>query len=304
MIRLFLCAIVLGGFASQTAAGPLHNAARDGDVEQVKSLITSGEDVNKRNRNLGWPLHQAALNDYTEIAELLIAAGADVNVEHRIFGSPLLAAAQKGSVGVAALLLESGANTDFRTANGSTPLHIAASGGYPVIVELLVASGADVNARTARPNAERGDYAPIHSAGVNGHFDVVALLRSLGATSPLVEPIASLLTTAVAEAGRAAFGERGDASRCRGCHSVSGGDTEPLRGPNLQGVVGRDKASAEDYEYSEALVRLGGVWTVAELNAFIAGPLDYAPGAKMEFWGVADPAERANIITYLQTASE
>ena len=54
----------------------------------------------------------------------------------------------------------------------------------------------------------------------------------------------------------------------------------------------------------EALVRLGGVWTVAELNAFIAGPLDYAPGSGMEFWGVSDPTERANIIAYLMIASE
>lgn len=83
MNKYLLCAVTLGTFVSHAAAGPLHNATRDGNVDQVKLLIASGEDVNKRDRTLGWPLHQAALNDSVEIAELLIAAGADVNVEHR-----------------------------------------------------------------------------------------------------------------------------------------------------------------------------------------------------------------------------
>ena len=305
MIKLLSCAIVLGGLASQAVAGALHNAARDGDVEQVKSLIADGEDVNKRDRNLGWPLHQAALNNHVEIAEILLDAGADVNVKHRIFGTPLLAASQRGSAGVATVLLAHGADLEARSATvGETALHLAAASGNADLVAALVAAGADINARTTRPRADRGNYAPIHSAGLKGHSDIVALLRSLGATVPPVEPIAALLASADAEAGKVAFGKPGNFERCGGCHSVSGSDANRNWGPNLQGVVGRDKASDEGYEYSEALKQLGGVWTVAELNAFIAGPLDYAPGSRMQFWGISDPTERANIIAYLSIASE
>jgi cytochrome c2 len=305
MNKLYLIAFIVGISASQVIAGPLHNAARDGNLEKVQSLIASGEDVNKRDRNLGWPLHQAALNDFVEIAELLIAAGADVNVEHRIFGAPLNAAAQRGSVAVGVVLLANGAKTDTRVTDGSTPLHAAASGGHVAFVELLVAGGADVNARTTRPQAYYGDYRAVHSAGLSGHFDIVALLRSFGTASITVEPVASLLASADAAAGKEILVGTIEEWHCGMCHSIDAGDPVQKIGPHLQGVVGRAKASVGDYDYSEALKRLGGIWTTAELNAFIAAPLDYAPGTKMHHVGVADPAARANIIAFLlQMASE
>ena len=161
-------------------AGPLHNAARDGDVIQVKTLVAEGEDINKRNRSLGWPLHQAALNGSVEIAEILVAAGADVNVNHKIFGSPLHAAAQKGSFGVAAMLLENGADPNSRFSDGSTPLHYAASRGHPAIIELLVVNGADIGAITAKAdNDYYSNFTALHSAGREGQFDMVSLLQSL-----------------------------------------------------------------------------------------------------------------------------
>lgn len=299
MTKLLFFAFMLGALASHATAGPLHNAARDGDIEQVKSLISSGEDVNKRDRNLGWPLHQAALNDFVEIAELLIAAGADVNVEHRIFGAPLNAAAQRGSVAVAVVLLANGAKTDTRVFDGSTPLHAAASGGHVAVVELLVAGGADVNARTTRAEAQYGDYRAVHSAGLSGHFDIVALLRSFGTAGITIEPVAGLLASADAAAGKEVLVGRLEEWHCGNCHSIDAGDPEKKIGPHLQGVVNRAKASVGDYDYSEALKRLGGIWTTAELNAFIAAPLDYAPGTSMFRAGVADPAARANIIAFL-----
>jgi cytochrome c2 len=305
MTRLLLFAFVFAVSATHAVAGPLHNAARDGDVEQVGSLIASGEDVNKRNRMLGWPIHQAALNDYVGIAEMLIAAGADVNVEHKIFGTPLHTAAQKGSFGVAALLLENGADPNSRYGDGSTPLHFAAGRGHAALVELLVVNGADIAAKTTRLQFERGDYTALHSAGREDHFDIVALLQSLQARDAPDQPISALLAVADVEAGRVTFENRYAQGHCGGCHSISDDVTATsMRGPHLQGIVGRPKASIVGFEYSDALKRLGGVWTTIELNAFIAGAQDYAPGAIMEFWGVADPVERANIIAYLQAASE
>jgi cytochrome c2 len=246
------------------------------------------------------------LNDYVEIAEILIAAGAGVNVEHKIFGTPLHAAAQKGSFDVAALLLENGANPNSRySSDGSTPLHFAAGRGNAAVVELLVVNGADIAAKTNGPNPARGDYTALHSAGREGHVDVVALLLSLQLSETPDQPISALLAVADVEAGRvAAFGRPdGASSRCVNCHSIRE-DAPPLNGPPLHGIVGRPKASIVGFEYSDALKRLGGVWTATELNAFLAGALDYAPGTKMAAWGVADPVERANIIAFLQSLSE
>jgi cytochrome c len=302
MIRLLLCAIVLGGFASQAVAGPLHNAARDGDVEQVKSLIASGEDVNKRDRNLGWPLHQAAISNDIDIAELLIAEGADVDAEHRFLGTPLYAAALKGSVEVAAILLANGANpnpalsTD-RLAILKTPLHVAAEIGDVGFVELLVANDADVNARSGRPQEERFDFAPIHSAGVGGHPNIVALLRALGAAGPVVEPISDLLVNADPSRGEQIFAS--PQSCANKCHTIGKGVLDHKTGPNLWGVVGRKKASIEGFEYSEALKQLGGTWTVAELNAYIASAVDYLPGTTMLNTGMPDAGDRADLIAFL-----
>ena len=112
------------------------------------------------------------------------------------------------------------------------------------------------------------------------------------------------LASADAAAGKKALVGRVENRHCGACHSIDAGDPQQKNGPHLQGVLGRSKASVGDYDYSEALKRLGGIWTTAELNAFIAAPLDYAPGTRMFHVGVADPAERANIIAYLlQTAA-
>jgi ankyrin repeat protein len=257
MKRLVVCLFTFAFFHTVAVAGPLHKAAKDGDVDQVKSLIAEGEDANKRDRSLGWPLHQAALNDYVEIAETLIAAGADVNVEHKIFGTPLHAAAQKGSFGVAALLLENGADPNSRFGDGSTPLHFAASRRHIAMIELLVVNGADIAAKTARPDRRWVDYTAIHSAGREGYFDIVALLQSLQARGAPDQPISALLAAADVEAGRVSFETKKSRSwRCAGsCHSINE-DAPPLNGPPLHGIVGRPKASIVGFEYSGALKRL------------------------------------------------
>ena len=304
MIKLLTCVIVLVGLTPQAVAGLLHDAARDGDVEAVKTLIAEGEDINKRDRFLGWPLHQAALNDFVEIAGLLIEAGADVNVEHRIFGTPLHAAAQRGSTDTAQLLLNAGATPDKQRSDGFTALHLAAAAGNADLVDALVSAGADINARRVRKENYTGRNLATHEAGLNGHFEIVALLRSLGIAGADVEPINHLLEDADPVAGEAAFHAHDGELGCRSCHTIEAGDARRTFGPDLAGIVGRKKAGVSDYEYSEALKRLGGIWTKSELNVFIAATLDYAPGSSMDYDGISDAKKRANIIAYLDSISQ
>ena len=48
---------------------------------------------------------------------------------------------------------------------------------------------------------------------------------------------------------------------------------EPNRvGPNLYGVVGRDRASVPGFNYSAAMKAKAGKWTIEELNAFLINP--------------------------------
>ena len=299
MTKLLLSACVLAALASHAVAGPLHDAVKAGDIEQVKLLIAQGEDVNQGEYPGGTPLHQAALWGTAEMAELLLAEGAEVNFEVLILGTPLKTAALKGNEAVAIVLIAHGADVEAGGANGTTPLHAAAEGGHASIVELLIENGADVNARSPE-TSQSYEHAPVHSAGLNGHFDIVDLLRAYGARGPAIEPVADLLASAASSEGEEVFNHA-----CRICHSVEEGG--PARaGPNLWGVLGRKKASFEGFTYSRAFGRLVGTWTLAEFNGFIAAPLDYVPGTNMnvQIARVKDPTQRANLIAYLRQNSD
>jgi hypothetical protein len=58
---------------------PLHDAAKKGDIEEVKRLITKGYDVNAKDINGNTPLHDASYEGNKILVDLLIANGADVN---------------------------------------------------------------------------------------------------------------------------------------------------------------------------------------------------------------------------------
>ncbi len=96
------------------------------------------------------------------------------------------------------------------------------------------------------------------------------------------------------DAGRAAF------AICAACHSAAA-DAPPLIGPTLNGIVGRDIASIQDFAYTPALEGLSGAWSEAALDAFLAAPTRYAPGTSMGLVGIENPTERAAIIVYLRT---
>lgn len=91
--------------------------------------------------------------------------------------------------------------------------------------------------------------------------------------------------------------------KCTSCHSFDRGGRNKV-GPNLWGIVGATKASKEGFHYSDAIAGLGGEWGYDELFAFLARPKDFAPGTKMTFAGVKDPADRADLLAFLRTLSD
>jgi mannose-6-phosphate isomerase-like protein (cupin superfamily) len=175
-------ALLAGGLPA--LAGPLHEAAETGDIDQVKQAIAEGADVNQADYASRLPLYLAASKGHAAIAVLLIEKGADVSMEYPLLRwRPLHAAAYAGHLDVVEILIEHGADVNAASrVTAKTPLHTAAEGGRLPIVELLIAKGADVN---ARDNVNTG---PIHSAAASGHFDVVELLIAHGAPAP-AEPM-------------------------------------------------------------------------------------------------------------------
>ena len=120
-----------------------------------------------------------------------------------------------------------------------------------------------------------------------------------GAAAPAApeEPIGKLLASASPEKGETS------AKKCQACHTFNKG--EPNRvGPNLYGVVGRDRASIPGFNYSAAMKAKGGKWTIEELNAFLSGPKNYIPGTSMTFAGLPRGSERADVIAYLNSLAD
>ena len=111
------------------------------------------------------------------------------------------------------------------------------------------------------------------------------------------EPIEKLLASADLSKGEVS------SKKCAACHTFAKG--EPNRvGPNLYGVVGRDRGAVQGFNYSAGMKGKPGKWTVEDLNAFLANPKAFIPGTSMGFAGVARGSERADLTTFLNSKSD
>ena len=90
--------------ATTSFAVPIHNAARDGNVEGVKHYLWIGRDVNAKDLNGFTPLHLAARKGRKEVAKLLLTKGADVNAKANDGTTPLDWAIQKSRTETADLI--------------------------------------------------------------------------------------------------------------------------------------------------------------------------------------------------------
>lgn len=148
----------------------LHQAAADGDIEQVKLLISKGADVNSKDEKEKIPLHYAAKSGKMEVVQLLVEAGSNVNAMGNNDWPPLCIAAGNDHIAVAEYLIAHGA--DVNPDNDWTPLQQAPYSSSVEMVELLIAKGADINA---------GPWTALNGAVNEGRRDIAELLIQKGA---------------------------------------------------------------------------------------------------------------------------
>ena len=257
--------MVLAIISTGLYAGELHDAARKGDTDKVASLIAAGTNPNETDGENATALYIAAGWGRTEVVQLLLELGAD----------PLVRAKTPyGSKGAA--------------------IHVASQRGHIDVVEALLDHGVDPNLNDPRMGP------PLHLARFAENDEVETLLLERGAKPISAPSIDHLIAKADLKLGeRIAVG-------CASCHDITptASDT-PKEGPSIWGIVGKKKASVKGFEYSKALIELGGSWTYSELNSFVADAMAFVPGTKMYAVApVATPERRAALLLYLRTLSD
>ena len=158
---------------------PLHYAARVGSPEIARLLLQAGAKLDADMGDQVTPLHEAAGKGKIAVVQLLLAAGADINMGDRTHMTPLIDAVHAGSVETAKFLLEHGADVHKATWRES-PLSAAVSKGTPAMVALLIGAGADVN--TEAIGGEQTQPRPmIDIAAERGDAEILRQLISAGA---------------------------------------------------------------------------------------------------------------------------
>jgi len=158
-------------------------AARAGDTEKVKQLLSKGVDINAAEPESGdTPLLAALDKGQWATAEYLLTQKPDLTREDNNGNSPLYLTVSRGDSAVAMVkrLLDAGAPVELgpKTGDnaGATPLHICCATGANACIEALLARGA--SATKLLPDGST----PLHTAAIGGDQRTVELLCKAGAS--------------------------------------------------------------------------------------------------------------------------
>lgn len=160
---------------------PLMQAARDGDLSQVESLITRGADLEADAGGSFTALILASARGHADVVEALLDAGADV--DRSVHGdwrddlqrTALVNAARNGHRSVVEALLDAGAGVDYHGVGDASALMEACAHEHYRIAKLLIDHGADVNLKI------RGDGNAAIAAARDGNLKMLKLLVESGA---------------------------------------------------------------------------------------------------------------------------
>ncbi|KAL2138647.1 hypothetical protein VTI28DRAFT_6462 [Corynascus sepedonium] len=189
---------------------PLHNAARCGHVNIVRTLLSRGADPNAARSHQWTPLHEAANNNEVECIRLLLKkkaalnalnsshqtplnlaaaarrgkatnflleqAGVDVNIPDDREKTALHNACAAGWANTVKTLLEKGALADTQDDMKKMPIHYAVTASNPRIIKSLLAVGVSVNVQ------DKSNTTPLHEASARGDANIVEMLITNGAS--------------------------------------------------------------------------------------------------------------------------
>ncbi|XP_028255829.1 ankyrin repeat and SOCS box protein 5-like isoform X2 [Parambassis ranga] len=196
-----------GDIGSWADRSPLHEAASQGRLLALRTLLAQGYHANIVTIDHVTPLHEACLSGNVACVRALIHAGANVNAATIDGVTPLYNCCTSGSVGCMELLLQNGTQLYTPHTHFPSALHEACKRGNSLCVESLLSHGADPDYEVphlgsalyvsclhqhmdctkillhkgANVNVGRGGDTPLHAAVRQDSADQVSVLLDYGA---------------------------------------------------------------------------------------------------------------------------
>ncbi|HSW00737.1 MAG TPA: serpin family protein [Sedimentisphaerales bacterium] len=210
---VLIAMLLMGGCRKKTAQSNratrghqvsfLHEMAKRGNLESVRTLLAKGADVNARDDRGRTPLHEAADGAFADLAELLIRQGADVQARDPRGRTPLHEAMRDAPVSFIQLLVSHGADLNVQDKYERFPLDeafsredgelvpdllirsgaqltvdhlvLAAESGYLQIARVILDKGIDANA------GDEDGRTALHTAVAAGNLEMSQFLVARGA---------------------------------------------------------------------------------------------------------------------------
>lgn len=162
--------LVFLGCQQPPSGPPMLLAARNGNLNEIKAMVSTGANVNVNFPHYT-PLSAASFNDHKEVVDYLIAQGAIVNSTNFFGGTtPLYWAIRGDNKEIIKLLLDKGADINVITSEG----RLISQARSPEALQVLLDKGVELNvAGDKRP--------PLHVAAYHGNLELVRALLEHGA---------------------------------------------------------------------------------------------------------------------------
>ena len=150
----------------------LHSAERDSNVTVMKLTLPPGFSVDSRNATGRTPLMNAALNGNVQVVKSVIKRGADPSLMDNRGWNTLHCAAQGGDTDIISLIHTHLPNIESKTGEGHTPLMVAALYGKLHVVKWFLEKKAIVACESNR------GWNTLHCAARGGDTDIISLIHT------------------------------------------------------------------------------------------------------------------------------